>query len=262
MKSGMQEERDDNFVLLIAVFIVVLWAPLAAYTGQGIGSWGLQEWGLVLASGVVHLIYFRTLLRGYREADLTVVYPVARGSGPLLSAGGAILLLQETLTLSGVLGVLGVVAGIFLLSWGGAGQKIRLGIKWGLATGALIALYTVIDGIGVKKLGISPILLDFFGNAIRIPFMLPQALANPEATKRCWREHHWAILLLAAISPLGYVLVLYAVKLAPLSHVAPARELSMLVAALLGGKLLQEQEQGRRLLGAACICSGVILLAL
>lgn len=136
------------------------------------------------------------------------------------------------------------------------------GLRWGALTGLLIALYTVLDGYAVKVMLIAPILVDYIGNALRIPFMLPTVLADRAGFVRDLKLQWKAALLLAAISPLAYVLVLYAVQLAPLSHVAPAREVSMLFAALLGGRLLGETDRGARLAGAACIAGGVIALAL
>ncbi len=120
----------------------------------------------------------------------------------------------------------------------------------------------MIDGVAVKLLLISPILVDYVGNLLRIPLMLPHALRDRAGFVRDLRAQWKAALILALISPLGYVLVLYAVRMAPLSHVAPAREVSMLFAALLGGRLLGEADRGARLLGAACMAAGVIALAL
>ncbi len=134
------------------------------------------------------------------------------------------------------------------------------GVRWGLLTGVFIALYTLIDGYAVKVLLISPILVDWVGNLLRIPFMLPSLLADRAGFVRDARRQWKSALLLAAISPLGYVLVLYAVQMAPLSHVAPAREVSMLFAALLGGRLLGETDRGARLAGAACIVAGVVAM--
>ena len=261
-----------HFVLLGAAMIVALWAPLGlALAGAEAPRWGGREWAVLLASGLAHLVYFNVLLAGYRAADLTVVYPVARGSGPLLAAAGAVLLLGERLGAAGVFGVLAIAAGVWLIAGGprlfaGAGdepqrRRIRAGIAWGGATGALIAVYTVLDGYAVKRLAISPILVDYLGNALRIPFMLPAALADRAGFARDLRAQWKAALLLAAVSPLAYVLVLYAVRLAPLSHVAPAREVSMLFAALLGGRLLGEADRGLRLAGAAAIVAGVVALA-
>ncbi len=235
-------------------------------------GWGWFEWSLLLCSGLTHLVYFNLLLRGYRLSDLTVVYPVARGTGPLISAGGALLLLDERMGPVGVAGVLAVTGGVFLIA-GGPGlwakahdpaqaDRVRLGLGYGMATGALIAGYTLIDGYAVKIALISPILVDYFGNLLRIPFMLRGALRNRPACVQAWREQWRHALLVAVISPLAYVLVLYAVTLAPLSHVAPAREVSMLFAALLGGRLLGEGDRGWRIAGAACIAAGVAGLAL
>lgn len=261
------------FILLSALMITVLWAPVGLWAAvDAVPRWGALEWGLVLASGLTHLLYFHVLLRGYRLSDLTVVYPVARGTGPLISAAGAVLLLGESIGVVGVLGVLGVTAGVFMVA-GGPGlwaqahdparrSRVRLGLGYGAATGVFIAAYTLIDGYAVKVVLISPILIDYFGNLVRIPFMLPAALRDRAGCLAAWRSQWRAALVVAAISPLAYVLVLYAATMAPLSHVAPAREVSMLFAALLGGRLLGEGDRGWRVAGACCIAAGVAGLAL
>jgi drug/metabolite transporter (DMT)-like permease len=261
------------FVLLTALMVAGLWAPVGLWAGWDVvPHWGALEWGLVLASGIVHLVYYRVLLRGYRLSDLTVVYPVARGTGPLVSAFGALLLLGESMGLLGVAGVLAVTGGVFLIA-GGPGlwarahdpaqrARVRLGLGYGALTGLLIAGYTLIDGYAVKVALMSPILVDYVGNLVRVPFMLPGALRDPAGHLAAWRGQWRYALLVAAISPLAYVMVLYAVTMAPLSHVAPAREVSMLFAALLGGRLLGEGDRGWRIAGAACIAAGVAGLAL
>lgn len=263
----------SHFVMMGALMIVVLWAPLGLVLAwQQAPGWGPAEWGLLLASGLTHLVYFNVLLAGYRASDLTVVYPVARGTGPLITAAAAVLLLGESMAARGVAGVLAITGGVFLIAGGPAlwarahdpvqRARVLAGLRWGGATGLLIALYSVIDGYAVKVMLISPILVDYIGNALRIPFMLPGVLADRAGFVRDLKAQWRAALLLAAVSPLAYVLVLYAVQMAPLSHVAPAREVSMLFAALLGGRLLGETDRGLRLLGAACIAGGVVMLAL
>ena len=129
---------------------------------------------MLFASAIVHVFYFTTLLRGYRLSDLTVVYPVARGTGPLLASLGALLWLGESMSAVAGGGVAGVVIGAFFIA-GGPGlwakahdplqrARVHAGIGWGAATGALIAGYTLIDGYAVKVLLISPILVDHIGN--------------------------------------------------------------------------------------------------
>ena len=264
---------DDRFALFSGGLLVVIWAPVGIWAAWGVvPEWGWREWGVVLASAVVHLAYFQTLLRGYRLSDLTVVYPVARGSGPLLSSFGALALLGESMSVAGVAGVLAVTLGVFFIA-GGPGlwakahdpsqrARVRAGLGWGAATGALIAGYTLIDGYAVKVMLISPLLVDYFGNLLRLPFLLPAALRDRAALRSLWNTQWRYALVVALLGPLAYVLVLYAVKLAPLSHVAPAREVSMLFAALLGGKLLGEGDRGLRMAGALCIAGGVAALAL
>ncbi len=263
---------DSRFALMTSLMILVVWAPAGLWVGwRDSASWSASQFAVILASGLIHLVYFNTLLRGYRLSDLTVVYPVARGSGPLLSSMGAVLILGEHMGALGAAGVLGVTFGVFLIAGGPALWKqahdaalrarLHTGLRYGAMTGALIALYTLVDGYAVKVMLISPIVIDYFGNAFRVPFLLPAALRDPEGFKHALRAQWRYALVVAVISPLGYVLVLYAVQIAPLSHVAPAREVSMLFATLIGGKLLGEGDRGWRLAGAACIAAGVVSLA-
>ncbi len=128
-------------------------------------------------------------------------------------------------------------------------------------TGALIACYSVIDGYAIKVLAIGPVIFDYLCNLLRVPLQLPTMLRNRQGLVDAWRKQWKHALVVSLLGPLAYILVLYALQLAPLSRVAPARELSMLVAALLGGRLLGESDRGLRLLGAACMAAGVMALA-
>jgi drug/metabolite transporter (DMT)-like permease len=262
----------DAFMLMGALMIGVIWAPLAFWVGwKEMLSWGWRPWAFVLATTLVHLLYYRCLLTGYRVADLTVVYPVARGTGPLLTVVAAILLLGEPLTLFGALGVLGVCGGVFVLAGGprllrpahdpAVRERLRAGLRWGGLTGVLIAGYSVLDGYAVKVMLISPIVLDWLTNVLRIPFLLPGQLRDRGGFVAALRTQWRYALIGAVLAPVGYVMVLYALTMAPMSLVSPAREVSMLFAALLGGRLLGEGDRALRVAGAACIAAGVALLA-
>ena len=264
---------DHRFSFIAAAMVTVGWLPVVLWTGLGeVLQWSAWVWACVVASAVLHLVYFIVLLHGYRVSDLTVVYPVARGSGPLLTVLGAALWLNEPLSLTGGTGALLVCAGVFVIAGGpgllrkaqepAARARVLAGIRWGALTGAFIAGYTLVDGYAVKVLLVGPIVLDYLGNVLRLPFLAPAALRDRAALVQAWRTQWRHALVVAALGPLAYVLVLYAVKLAPLSHVAPARELSMLFAALLGGQLLGEGDRWLRLAGAVCIAAGVVTLAL
>jgi drug/metabolite transporter (DMT)-like permease len=260
------------FVLMGSILVTILWLPVVIWTGyQEVSHWGWTAWAMLSGSAVVHVLYFRSLLHGYAVSDLTVVYPVARGSGPLLSSIGALLLMGEHMSVLSGIGALLVVAGVFLIA-GGPGlwreahdpskrERVKRGLLWGAITGGFIAGYTVIDGYAVKVLLISPILVDYVGNVLRVPVMLPFALRDPSGFMQAFRQQWKAAVVIATLGPLSYIMVLYAVRLAPLSHVAPAREVSMLFAALLGGQLLGEGDRVVRLVGAACIALGVVGLA-
>jgi drug/metabolite transporter (DMT)-like permease len=263
---------DARFACFTGLVMMVFWAPLGLFLGwQQVPAWGANEWLLVCISGVLHVLYYIVLLRGYRKADLTVVYPLARGSAPLLSSMVAIFLLGEQISALGLGGIVAVVLGVFLIA-GGPGlfhqvhdgqHRLRVykGIRYGLVTGLFIASYTVVDGYGVKVLLLSPILLDYFGNFVRLVFLLPVLLQDRPAARLLWRQQWKHALIIGVISPVSYVLVLYAMQVAPLSHVAPARELSMLFAAILGGQLLGEGDRLPRFMGALCIALGVMALA-
>ena len=264
---------DHRFTLLTSLLTSVIWLPAGLWFGWAeVPRWGLLQWGVITASAAVHLLYFNALLTGYRVGDLTVVYPLARGSAPLLTASVAVVLLGESLSALGAAGVLGVCVGVFLIAGGpalwrrghdpAAQARTRAGIRWGLITGAMIAGYSVIDAYAIKVLLIGPVIFDYVCNVLRVPMQLPLLWRDRAGFTDAWHRQWKHALVVSTLGPLAYILVLYALQLAPLSHVAPAREVSMLVAAVLGGHLLGEADRGLRLLGAACIAGGVMALAM
>jgi drug/metabolite transporter (DMT)-like permease len=266
-------DGDVRYAFFIALFTVLVWAPVGLYLGwQQLPAWSTQAWACVLASGVIHVLYFIVLLRGYRLADLTVVYPLARGSGPLMSSLLAIALFGEHISTMGFAGLGAVVVGVFLIAggpgiWRGAHtveqrQRIHKGLFYGLLTGVCIASYTLVDGYSVKALLLSPVLMFYMACCVQAALMLAPVLKDRALARQHWQRQWRSACLVGALSPVSYVLVLYALQMAPLSHVAPAREVSMLFAALLGGQLLREGDRLPRLFGAACIGLGVVALSL
>jgi drug/metabolite transporter (DMT)-like permease len=233
---------------------------------NGAVSWTLPVVCCVVASTLIHLAYSLCLQRGYQLADLSIVYPVARGTGPMLSSLGAFLLLGERASVTGLLGLFAVVAGIGLISTQGNLRAFRrpqgqAGIRWGTATGALIAAYTVVDAYGVKTLGLHPVVLDWSSNLLRCLLLAPLVLKNRAAARDRMKGKWLLALAVGALSPLSYILVLEAIRMgAPLSLVAPAREMSMMVGALLGMVVLREPLEPWRLGGCAVMILGVVLL--
>ena len=157
---------DARFSLYTAICNAVIWLPLGWWLGKDVvPGWGWMEWAFVTASAVLHVAYFIVLLRGYRVADLTVVYPLARGSGPLISSLVAVIFLGEQISTLGAAGIAGVVLGVFLIAGGPrmivairegqdleARQRVLSGLYYGLLTGLFIASYTVVDSYAVKML--------------------------------------------------------------------------------------------------------------
>jgi drug/metabolite transporter (DMT)-like permease len=271
---------DLRFILILQVAVALLWSPVGSwFAWREVPHYQAVQWGLIGASGVLHTGYLLVLLHGYRLGDLSVVYPLARGTGPVITAVLASVWLGESLGWLGTLGVSAVALGIFLIAGGSqtlallrsapssAAETLRLrhGIGYGFLTGLFIAAYSVVDGYAVKQAHVSPVSVDYLGNVARLPFTLLLLAFRGDgdgvSLRRYWAQHRRMVLFIAALSPVAYVLVLYAVELAPLSHVAPAREVSMLFAALLGGSLLREENARQRMLGALCITVGVIALA-
>jgi drug/metabolite transporter (DMT)-like permease len=216
-------------------------------------------------SALLHLAYFLLLQRGYRVGDLSLVYPLARGTGPLLSTTAAILLFGERpslLALAGVLLVLGGVVGLL------GGPQLRQGLHnrqalgYALLTGLLIASYTLWDKHAVSVLLLSPLLLDYSSNIGRMLLLAPVAWRERDAVGALWRTRRWSVLGMALLNPLSYFLVLTALITTPVSYVAPARELSILVGTLFGATLLGEGDARRRLGAAGAMVLGVVALAL
>jgi len=212
---------------------------------------------------VLHIGYSLSLQAGYRTSDLSLVYPIARGFGPLLSFVGAVLLLGEHPTVLSGLGLALIVAGILLV----AGltrephRAPRKGIFFGLLTGLFIAAYTVNDGWSVKILAISPFIVDFTGNCFRVVVLSPFVWRDRVAALREARVYAAPVAVVSVLGPLGYILVLFAMRVAPISHIAPARELATLAGAYMGSRLLSEKTTPERIIGAVCIVVGVVSLS-
>ncbi|MGA2779888.1 MAG: DMT family transporter [Steroidobacteraceae bacterium] len=256
--------RSTHFVWLYSMASLLIWTgPAIWISAHTHFQAGPLPWLALVATAVLHLAYSLALQAGYRAGDLSLVYPIARGTGPLLSFAGAALLLGERPGWIPLLGVLLVVSGIGLIAdlWRPRRQSPRAGILWGLLTGACIASYTLNDGWAVKYLALSPILVDFSGNLVRALVLAPRALANSSQLRSDIREFGRAAVVVGVLGPLGYILVLWAMTIAPISHVAPARELATLVGTYFGSRLLKEQAGWSRVAGALCIVLGVICLA-
>jgi drug/metabolite transporter (DMT)-like permease len=254
------------FLWLAFALAVPLYAPIAiavfVLSGAHIGPVELL-WMFVNAA--LNVAYGIFLLRGYRAGDLSVVYPLARGSGPMLALVGAILLFGERPSPLAIGGVLAIVAGILALT--GDPRKLRArgagaAVGYALLTGVTIAAYTLWDKQGVSGLLIPPVIYEWGANVFRAVILTPLALPRWPEVKAEWRTNRAAVLAVAGLSPLAYMLVLTALAISPVSYVAPAREIGILFGVLLGARTLAEADIGKRSIAAILMVGGVIALAL
>ena len=260
----------DTFLCMTStISSIVLIPPVMYFYSDALPQLTGIQWLIIAASGLLHMAYAMQLQRAYAAADLSVVYPLARGSGPLLTVFAAVIFLGERPSVIGWLGVVGVVCGAMIiggmdkvLHGGLHNPRTLLGVRYGIYTGLWIAMYSFVDGYAVKVMLIAPLVLDWLGNIIRAACLSPIAWRNRAQILPLWQRAWFPALVVGALAPTSYVLVLTALKYAPLSSVAPARELSMLIGAFMGAKLLAEGEMRRRMVGAALIGAGVAGLAL
>jgi drug/metabolite transporter (DMT)-like permease len=234
---------------------VALWIIRTSYS-----TLGWKAAAFLLATGILHIFYFDALQHGYRVADLSVVYPLARGTGPLLAFFGAIVTLGEKPSLLAFGGALTITAGVLLVSGFRRGSG-GAGLFWGFATGFTIACYTLTDGYSVKVLLVSPFLVEYAGCVFRLFWLSTRGWRDRADLPREFRLYWKHALSIAILLPAGYILVLFAMQIAPVSHVAPIREMSMLLAAFFGTRFLGEGHTASRIGGAVLIAAGVAALA-
>ena len=274
------------FVWLVGAIICTCYVPvLVVYWiwQQPTVPAGAMLW--ILGSGVLKTSYSLFLQRGYRHGDFSLIYPLARGTGPLLSTIAAIVFLGERPSPLALIGGLVIIASIFWLTGGidkvtavlrsrpelgnrttsaAADSRPHLfsSVNYGILSGVFIASYTLWDQHGVAALAIAPLLYDAGTAFTQLALLTPFAARRwPEVTSE-WREKKRWIFGVALLSPIAYVLVLTAMKFTPVSYVAPAREVSIVIGAFIGAKFLRESHGRRRLLAAVAMAGGVVALAL
>ena len=224
----------------------------------------LASWPWLLASGLIHVVYFALVARAYQGADLGLAYPLMRGTAPVLTAVAAALWLHELPTPVGWLGIALICTGVLAL----AGRAWQQGLRHpgatlaALGNAVVITLYTLVDGQGVRLAGHAlayTVWLFLLTAALFLPLVLWQrGRTVPRPAAEAWRT-----MLLGGAGTLGaYSLVLWAMTQAPIAGVAALRESSIVFAALIGAFFLHEGMGRLRLVSAALVCAGVVLIRL
>jgi drug/metabolite transporter (DMT)-like permease len=255
-----------HVVSTLAVLPVVV---VSIATGPQRPSWIWLLTGAVTA--VLHAAYGVVLQRGYQAGDLSVVYPVARGTGPLLSVAAAVVLLGERPAAVGLLGAVLVGAGVLVIGTARPSpdadrpvdrQGLRRGVGYGALTGVTIAGYTLWDAYAVTTLGVPPLAHVGIGAVVLTLLLSPYALHDRSGVERLWRAHRREVLIVGLLSPVAYLLVLYALRIAPVSLVAPARESGIVLAGFAAWIVLGEARPARRLTGSCVVFLGIVAIAL
>jgi drug/metabolite transporter (DMT)-like permease len=256
------------FVWLVGAVICTLYVPVIAvywWWKQPTLPWDAVLW--ILGSGVWKTAYSLILQRSYRKGDFSLIYPLARGTGPLLSTLAAIIFLGERPTIIALLGGAMIIGAIFFLTGGTklfheSSAHLHTAVNYGLASGVCIATYTIWDRHGVAALAIAPVLYDAGTAFAQLAFLTPFAVKRWPEVKTHWREHRAYAVGVAVLAPIAYVLVLTAMTFTPVSYIAPAREVSIVIGAFIGARYLKEADGRRRIWAAIVVAAGVIALAL
>lgn len=248
-------------VLLLPLAAILIWRYPILYPG----------WWFIFGTVVLHVLYFVFLGRSYTYADLSLVYPVARGMGPALVPVIGALVLKEIITTLAIVGIISVVLGIFTVSWWGQFQKVfhdplkffrEAGARYALLTGLVIAAYTVWDKMGVSY--VNPFLYMYFlvlGSAL---FLTPYVcrIHGTKAIRIEMKGKTVSIIISGLLMFIAYGLILLALQFSRVSYIAAAREVGVVIGVLFGTLMLGEPFGKGRVLGSCLIVFGLVLISL
>ena len=244
----------------------VLYLPVLVFNWQSIPG---AAWAIMGASAVFEAFYFLAIARAYQFGDLSIIYPLARGTAPLCLLLWSVLFLGETATLGGVAGIALIVLGLYvshlprLGAWAEPLRALRqAGPRWALLGGVAISVYTALDRAGIRH--VDPLLYTYLALWLTLALMTPFSLKG-----RGWsglmaelRASRWSSVLAGFTTLAAYALVLYAMRAGtPASYAGAVREVSVVLGAAIGVIFLKESAGPMRLAGAACVALGVAVIA-
>jgi len=258
IKVGLDPLSTTTLISLGSAVVALAALPFA-------GMPAVAAWPWIVASTVIHLFYFAALVEAYRTGDLGHVYPIARGSAPLMTAAASAFFVGERLSLLSWSGIVLLAAGVLLLSVRGGRELTHVdkrAVGFALLTALTICAYSVVDGVGarVSQNSLSYVLWLFIGIALVLP---PYALWRDgrdviPAMQRYWLRGFAG----GGLQVLSYGIALWAMTLAPIAIVASLRETSVLFGAILAVTVLKEPLRPIRIVAALLILCGLVLLRL
>ena len=256
IKVGLDPLSSTTLISIGSGVVALCFVPFA-------GVAAAESWPWLIASVVIHLFYFAGLAESYRTGDLGQVYPIARGSAPLMTAAASAFIIGEQLSVTAWMGILALVAGVFLLSARGGREIAKVdhrAVGFALFTAVTISAYSIVDGIGAR-LSQNPAAYSlwlFVGIAlVMVPYAhLRGGAASYRGMQKFWKRG----LTGGALQAASYGIALWAMTLAPIAIVAALRETSVLFGAAIAVVLLKEPLRAVRVFAAAMIVAGLALI--
>lgn len=220
----------------------------------------LRSLFFILGTGAIHAVYFFALSRAYHYGDISVVYPIARGSGVAGTAVAASLLLQENVSSVGAGGIFLIVAGTILVGLRFSSQRDHYrGVSFAMLVGLMIVCYSILDKLAVQET--NPVVY-IFGM-----FLVTAFIVSPYLLTRCrkeiahaWRNYRRYSFIIGIGSMATYLIILFTFRFAHVSYVVAAREIAVAIGALFGFALLKEAISMRKVIGIAAIVAGLVIL--
>ncbi len=265
-------KKSYNKIVFIWWFLLisqVLYLPVLLFFWP-LSSISVRGWGYIAATGLLHFFYYWFLGRAYGQGDLSLVYPLARGSGPLIVPILALVLIGESLSIQGGCGIVLVVIGIYVLhlqaftfqSFYKSFQSFKgKSSLWALAAGVSIAFYSIVDKIGVSMVP-PPLylyLMISFTLVLLTAFILK---TDRRLITREWRLNRTHIFIVALLDPGVYLLILFALQMSKVSYVVAVRQISIVFSVIYGVLKLREKHGQQKVVGAGLITLGVVLIGL
>jgi drug/metabolite transporter (DMT)-like permease len=257
------------FIWWAILFSTIIFFPMFIYFRPAM-TITAAGWACIVATGILHAFYFWFMGGAYERGDLSLVYPLSRGTGPMLVPILAVLFINEQLSFPGVLGIALVVAGIYIIhlrsftisSFLEPFLSMRGGASlWAICTGGTIAGYSLVDKIGVTL--VYPPIYIYLMFVISLLLLSPYVFVKVRLDlKKEWNINKIPILIVGFLDLFTYLLVLFALQISKVSYVAAAREVSIVFSAFLGILLLREKNAPQKLAGAVLISLGVVLIGL
>jgi len=264
----LKSPRDRaSSVWWMLLWALVLFSPILVLFRQPISALAV---GVMALSAVFEASYFLAIAKAYRGADLSVVYPLARGTAPALLLLWSRLVLREPITLGGIVGVATIAAGLYLINltrlgaWREPLRALRqAGPRWALLAGLSTSLYTAIDKVGITL--VTPLLYTYIALGITTLWVTPFTLREVGLSGLVAELRHsgWRTVLAGLLTLGAYGIVLYAMRLGtPASYAGAVREFSVVLGAAYGVVVLKESHSPLRILAALLVAGGVALIGL